>query len=233
MEDCFSREAVFFYLFQMIKEKLQKLDIFPLMGEHLDQNNSQPLDFSANNAALMQLELKNTEQFDAFVFQQMMPHKKYGYGGYLENRIIYLRSEHFQSGDSRSIHLGVDIWAEAFHPVYAPLDGVVHSFKNNDNFGDYGPTIILEHDIAGEKFYTLYGHLSLNSLSEIQVGDSVAKGKSFCELGPFPENGDWPPHLHFQLITDMEGKEGDFPGVCSPNEQAHYQKICLDPTAFL
>jgi murein DD-endopeptidase MepM/ murein hydrolase activator NlpD len=206
--------------------------IFPVMGKRLDTENSLKMDFSANNKKLAAIDLSNTSLFNDFVFSQLQK-QTYGYGGYLENRVIYLRSTHFQSGASRSIHLGVDIWANAFHPIYAPLDAKVHSFRNNDNYGDYGPTIILEHHINEQLIYTLYGHLSVKSLEQLEVGATIKQGEAFCELGPFPENGDWPPHLHFQLITDMEGRTGDFPGVCAPDELLHYKKICLNPYSFI
>ena len=51
-------------------------------------------------------------------------------------------------------------------PIHAALDGTIHSFQNNTALGDYGPTIILSHEIEGFKFHTLYGHLSEASLNE-------------------------------------------------------------------
>jgi len=210
----------------------ETLDIYPVMGEKINARNSVVMDFTEDNKKLAKVDLSNTSKFTDYVFKQLGK-KKFGYGGYLENRVIYRRSEHFQKGDSRSMHLGVDVWTKAYHPLFAPLDSVVHSFKDNNNFGDYGPTIILEHDIDGKKLYTLYGHLSLNSLNEIKEGDIIKKGSAFSELGDFPENGDWPPHLHFQVMTDLEGRLGDFPGVCAPAELPHYQKICLNPYCFI
>ena len=71
------------------------------------------------------------------------------FGGYNEVRKLYKRSELFAGGrdeDShRNIHLGLDLWAPAGTSVMAVLEGRVHSFRNNAAFGDYGPTIILEH----------------------------------------------------------------------------------------
>ena len=60
--------------------------------------------------------------------------------------------------DERNIHLGVDIWAKEGTKVLAALDGEIHSFKNNTNHGDYGPCIILKHQLEESVFYTLYGH---------------------------------------------------------------------------
>ncbi|RUA34712.1 MAG: peptidase M23 [Bacteroidetes bacterium] len=213
---------------------IDQKEISPVMGEWLDSENSIQLDFSNKNADLLKLDLQSTQNFNDYVFGFLAnQNKKYGHGGYLENRMIYQRSTHFQQGESRCMHLGVDVWCEAFHPLYAPLDAKVHSFAHNNNFGDYGPTIILEHELEGEKFFTLYGHLSLTSLEKIVIGDDIKKGQKFSELGPFPENGDWPPHLHFQLISDMKDLKGDFPGVCAPSELEAFKQLCPNPNDFL
>jgi len=214
--------------------KIDQNSIFPVMGEWLTDANSLQLDFSNSNEELLGVNLQSTPVFNDYVFGLLKSkNKKYGHGGYLENRMIYQRSTHFQQGESRCMHLGVDIWCESLHPLYAPLDGRVHSFKNNANFGDYGPTIILEHQHNNQTFYTLYGHLSTNSLRGLAEGQSIQKGDAFCELGPYPENGDWPPHLHFQLIFDMKDKVGDFPGVCAPSQLEQFKALCPDPNIFI
>jgi len=56
------------------------------------------------------------------------------------------------------------LFAPAGTPVFAPLGGVVHAFADNSAPLDYGPVIILRHDVNGVTFYTLYGHLSRASL---------------------------------------------------------------------
>jgi murein DD-endopeptidase MepM/ murein hydrolase activator NlpD len=147
--------------------------------------------------------------------------------------MIYHRSNHFKGEEPRTIHLGVDIWTEAGTPVFAPLSGKVHSFRDNAGFGDYGPTIILEHLLDDTLFYTLYGHLSRASLAGLHQGQLFEKGAVLGEIGPYPENGDWPPHLHFQIITDMLGMEGDFPGVASVSKRNFYLSICPDPMLIL
>lgn len=211
---------------------LDGVDIFPLMGEELNQANTVQMDFSPTNLELKHIKLSDTAVFDQYVFEKLaMAKKKYGIGGYFEHRAIYQRSEVFATDlkDFRNIHLGVDVWAEAGTPIYAPIDGKVYSFQNNQGFGDYGPTIILEHLIKGEKMYSLYGHLKLTDLDDLKVGKTILKGEKFCHLGPFPENGDWPPHVHFQLMWDLLGNWGDFPGVCSFREIEKFRNICPDP----
>jgi murein DD-endopeptidase MepM/ murein hydrolase activator NlpD len=210
-----------------LKDLLAGIDLFPILGKELTEENTLNMDFTIANKYLTNIPIKNTSLFNQYIFDTLSHHKKtFGIGGYLENRVIYQRSDHFQQGEPRCMHLGVDIWAKAFTPVYAPISGKIHSFKDNNNFGDYGPTIILEHNIENNIFYSLYGHLSRESLTGLKVGQQVEKGQHFCDFGPFPENGDWPPHLHFQLIINLQGRKGDFPGVCAPSELDTFQQLC-------
>lgn len=193
------------------------------------------LDFSATNPDLSTLDLANTATFTDYVFGKLRAaNVRVGVGGYNEHRVIYRRSEHFNTSEAaREIHLGIDFWAEAGTPVLTPLDGIVHSFRDNANFGDYGPTIILEHTIDGQPLYSLYGHLTRASLEGLYVGKEVQVDDKIGEIGPYPENGDWPPHLHFQLMTDMLGYEGDFPGVCSISDRDKFLSICPNPNELL
>ena len=195
-----------------------------------------PLDFTAANPHLAYPErLRNTALFDQVV-QDMLAeqHASTGIGGYLENRVIYRRSPHFADAtEPRSLHLGVDVWVPAGTPVAAPLPAVVHSLADNNNFGDYGPTIILQHELGGVVFYSLYGHLTRTDLLGLQPGVEIAQGQVFAHVGPYPENGDWPPHLHFQLIADMQGRWGDFPGVAPASEREYWAELCPDAMLVL
>jgi len=135
-----------------MKNSLQELllgeNIFPIMGKPLNPANTIEMDFSPSNTALLSIDFSDTKSFDQYVFGLLQSAgKKYGIGGYFEHRAIYARSAVFATdqSDFRNIHLGIDIWTEAGHPVFAPLSGKVFSFQNNAGFGDYGPTIILEH----------------------------------------------------------------------------------------
>lgn len=194
-----------------------------------------PFDFTERNRSLSPETISDTSRFTEWVEEELGRHAcRYGIGGYNEHRTLYARSAHFDSGEEpRRLHLGVDIWGPAGTPVFCPHDGRVHSFRFNDHFGDYGATIILEHDIAGHTLHTLYGHLDLESLSGLEEGRFVAKGQRLASLGRAEENGNWPPHLHFQLILDMENNRGDYPGVCRFSERAHYLANCPDPIIIL
>ena len=194
-----------------------------------------PLDFTVSNTELTDEILDNTDVFSAWVNQKLKTNNAiYGIGGYNEHRTIYSRSAHFDTAEEpRRLHLGVDIWAPAETPVYNFFDATVHSFANNNNFGDYGATIILAYEIEGFKFNALYGHLSLASLKDLEEGMFIPAGKSFATLGVKEENGNWPPHLHFQIIEDMGGLKGDFPGVCKFSERDKYLANCPNPNLVL
>lgn len=194
-----------------------------------------PLDFTATNTELTDEILDNTDFFSAWVNQKLTDHNaRYGIGGYGEHRTIYSRSAHFDTAEEpRRLHLGVDIWGPAGTPVYTFYDATVQSFANNNNFGDYGATIILVYEIDGFKFNALYGHLSLASLNNLEEGQFIPAGTKIAELGAKEENGYWPPHLHFQLIKDLQGLKGDYPGVCKFSEREKYLANCPDPNLIL
>ena len=193
------------------------------------------LDFTSNNNELTETILLDTDLFSSWVTGKLSDSKaRYGIGGYDEHRAIYSRSGHFDNlEEPRRLHLGTDIWGPAGTPVYSFSDAVVHSFAYNDNFGDYGATIILQHQLADTSFYVLYGHLSKSSLFGLEEGLSIAQGVRFAEFGVADENGHWPPHLHFQVINDMQGLKGDYPGVCQLSKRKQYLANCPDPAFIL
>jgi murein DD-endopeptidase MepM/ murein hydrolase activator NlpD len=205
--------------------------IHRLFSEPLHTKNSVALDLSVTNLNLNSSIYGNPMAFRTYIEAEIGT--MIGYGGYLEHRIIYESYENFAtaSADFRNIHLGMDFWARAGTPVFAPLAGTVHSFQVNEGAGNYGPTIILYH--PAENMYSLYGHVSLTDLEPLEVGSSIDLGVQLCHLGNPVENGGWPPHLHFQLIKDMQGLKGDYPGVCSQRDLSFYANNCPDPSAFL
>ena len=162
-----------------------------------------------------------------------------GIGQYNEARPLYnnvLFRKHRNAFETRTIHLGIDLFVGNNTLVIAPIDGTVHSFKVNDASLDYGPTIILKHQLNSETelvFFTLYGHLSKESLNNLSVGKKIDKGDPVGFVGSSEANGGWPPHLHFQIILDMLNYEGDFPGVALPSERNLWLDICPNPSEFL
>lgn len=192
---------------------------------------------SKTNPELLGVDLSNPFEVQSYIDKVITEGKgKVAFGGYLEVRDIYKRSCYFSSAnsdDERIIHIGMDIWAEKGTEVLAALDGTVHSFANNQNDGDYGPTIILEHEIGEVKFYTLYGHLTASSLANLEIGQFFEKGSKISEMGGTNENGGYAPHVHFQVIIDIDKYVGDYPGVCSRNTFEFYLENCPDPNLLL
>ncbi|MBL7743424.1 MAG: peptidoglycan DD-metalloendopeptidase family protein [Chitinophagaceae bacterium] len=197
-----------------------------------------PLNFTKANHELTDDILADVKKFCLYMNDKLNKgHARYGVGGYAEHRTIYSRSKVFDGKnpgeEPRRLHLGIDIWGKPNTAVIAPLDGIVHSFAHNDQPGDYGVTIILSHLLQGISFYSLYGHLSLNSIKNLREGNRIMKGDIFAEFGIPAENGHWPPHLHFQVIKDLEGWSGDYPGVCKYSEGKKYLPNCPDPDLIL
>ena len=195
------------------------------------------MDFTEANSELTAELLSDIDAFSAWVSGYIgRQGGKMGIGGYAEHRTIYRVSEVFDATqgqrEPRRLHLGVDIWVPAGTAVHCPLPGRVHSFGNQDRKGDYGAVIILEHVLDGVVFHTLYGHLSYASL-QITIGQEIAAGEKFAELGAPKENGHWPPHLHFQVINDMGPWVGDYPGVCPYSDRARWLANCPDPDLIL
>jgi murein DD-endopeptidase MepM/ murein hydrolase activator NlpD len=216
---------------------LQSIQDVKVISADVDYSEYVALDLSVTNKDLTNLNLTTAKDYEKYIQNYLDKNNaKIAFGGYKEHRNLYQRSTVFndQNSDERNIHIGLDLWInEKSAPIYAALDGKIHSFQNNDALGDYGPTIILEHEIEGFTFHTLYGHVSLDSLEDKKVGKHVKKGKQIANLGLPPINGDYAPHLHFQIIIDMENKTGDYPGVCSSKALAFYLQNCPDPNLLL
>jgi hypothetical protein len=162
---------------------------------------------------------------------------RFAIGLYGEDRDVY-RGDQFRTPASpewRSQHLGIDIFIAAGTPLYAPLKGKVLSVADNDLPFDYGPTVILEHQAGegGPVFWTLYGHLSRETLAMVHDGMTVEAGQQIGSIGGHTVNGGWAPHLHFQIITDRLGKTGEFHGVGQPSLWPVWNRISPDPNLIL
>lgn len=177
------------------------------------------IDLSISNSELEHIDVSSSELLGNYIVNYKNKNgSKVAYGGYLEIRGIYKRSLYFTANNDasdRNIHLGIDLWINEGSKIFTPMGGTVHSFNNNQHHGDYGPTILLKHQIGGFIFYTLYGHLSLDSIEHLSIGQVFKRGDQIARLGDSSVNGDYPPHLHFQIIRGIGDYVGDYPGVCS------------------
>ena len=225
---------LFMKLIHVLKKQSNSVRV---IAPEVSLDSYKKINLSDEKLKIESIDYNSSKKLSAYINDYLnIDNKKVAYGGYLEKRSIYKRSSNFNSLDNkndRNIHLGIDLWANAGTPVLAAFDGSIHSFKNNNNLGDYGPTVILKHIVQGIQFYTLYGHLSLNDLVSLRIGDKVLAGSAIASLGSSEENGDYPPHLHFQIIIDLGDFNGDYPGVCSKNDLKYYRHNCPDPDLVL
>jgi murein DD-endopeptidase MepM/ murein hydrolase activator NlpD len=207
-----------------------------VIAPHISYSEYVPLDLSISNEEILSSKLETAKDYEVFIQKHLDDNKgKIAFGGYQEIRNLYKRSTVFnaENTEERNIHIGLDLWINESASVHAALEGRIHSFQYNTALGDYGPTIIVQHQLDGHVFHTLYGHLSEESLIGKQIGDAVSKGEQIGNLGLPPINGDYAPHLHFQIIIDMENKFGDYPGVCSSKMLDYYSKNCPNPNIIL
>jgi 4-aminobutyrate aminotransferase-like enzyme/Ser/Thr protein kinase RdoA (MazF antagonist) len=180
----------------------------------------------------------DTKTLTEKIFQEMKrAGASFGFGRYDEPRLLYSSSV-FGSGnpteERRTVHLGIDLFVEPGSSVRAPMDGVVHAVANNTAPQDYGPVVILRHEAGdGEEFFTLYGHLTRDSLGNLKVGQRVGRGEKFARVGAASENGGWVPHLHFQIIFDLLELGTDFPGVAYASQRTVWTGLSPDPNSLL
>ena len=193
----------------------------PLFPDADDINLLPVLDFSVTSGALNKLQGEPKTESPSL-------------GRYLEPRLVYQGNQFIDQRNRRTIHLGVDIFFKAGTAVFSPLDGIVYGAADNASEFDYGPTLILEHETdAGTKFWTLYGHLDRLSLKRFKLGQKVEKGRLIGNLGSRSVNGNWSPHLHFQLITDILNASANFPGVANSQFLEVWKRISPNPSVLL
>jgi murein DD-endopeptidase MepM/ murein hydrolase activator NlpD len=212
---------------------MKRNKLFPVLGNRFHPSDYCRLSLSIHDTDWVDFEVETYEGLNDYVCWTRKKHRaQIAYGGYGEHRAIYKPSLHFTAAH-RCIHLGMDLWAEAGTPIFAPCDSKIHSFRFNKAHLDYGATIILEHN---NEFmpsnYTLFGHLSLSSLENLVAGMPIEMGQCLGWLGERAENGGWPPHLHVQSIRDMGDWWGDYPGVATQAEAARYLENCPSPRDF-
>ncbi|GAB1307906.1 aminotransferase class III-fold pyridoxal phosphate-dependent enzyme [Urechidicola sp. KH5] len=206
-------------------------DLFPT----INKNEIHLLDLSVSSTWIgHQTEFNNLDyfQFKINELQKSVPQKIIA-GGYLEPRPIYTSTEYDTIGNkgsqSRTIHLGIDFWLPHHTPVHALFDGEIVIATNDAGNKEYGGLIVLKHQLENFSFFTLYGHLTVDSALQYKVGDKISKGTQIAILGNYPENGNWAPHLHFQIMLSLLDFTNDFPGVAYHSQIDIWKSLCPNP----
>ena len=205
--------------------------LFPSLG----RESIRHLDLSVSSTRVGDREVADDLELFQFKLDRLQAEAldKIMAGGYLEPRALYNSEAYDRMGnsgkESRTVHLGIDFWVPVGTPVHALFDGEVVTAVNDEGNKEYGGLIILKHQEEGLDFYTLYGHQTIDSVQNLHPGDRIGKGKLISKVGNYPENGNWAPHLHFQVMLSLLDYENDFPGVAYPNEVEVWKSICPDP----
>ena len=213
-----------------------RLENIKVIDDSIPYSQYTPIDLSVLNSELEEVDLKNPIAFETFIENHLHKNRaKVAFGGYNELRNLYSSKSLFnnEQSDERNIHIGMDLWIKTGTAVLAALDGTVYGFENNIGKGNYGPTIILKHSLDNQTFFTLYGHLSLESIGKIEIGTVFKKWEQIASLGDSTINGGYSPHLHFQIIKKMGDNFSDYPGVCNKKTLEFYLENCPDPNLLL
>jgi len=206
-------------------------DLFPT----INKNDIHRIDWSVSSTWLGHFEEFNNlelSQFKIDQLQKQVPNAILA-GGYLEPRPIYNSSDYDKIGnhgrESRTIHLGIDYCLPENTPVHALFEGEVMIAVNDSGDKEYGGLVVLKHTTPVFSFYTLYGHLTVACATRNKVGDTIRKGEQIALLANYPENGNWVPHLHFQIMLSLMDYKIDFPGVAYHRQIDVWKSLCPDP----
>ena len=212
----------------------QSGNFYPLLGKELQSQPMAPL--SVEKSSIPQNPLSITPAEAANLADHNADDASLGYYG--EPRLVYTEPAFKQDpspiSKRRTVHLGIDIFAPAGTPLHAPMSSTVIAIERRPHYLDYGAVVILRHDIdSGHNFYSLYGHLNGDSLTNLSIGQQLAAGDIFAELGNPQQNGGWDPHAHVQLATSLAGIAHDWPGAAYPDEMEFWHQLCPNPAPFL
>ena len=215
------------------KQSFTLTELFP----SIQKNDIEHIDLSVSSSWIGHQKDMNLDSFQFKINTLQAEHSdKILAGGYLEPRSIYTSTAYDKIGnygrESRTIHLGIDFWLPPNTPVHALLDGKIIVAVNDAGDKGYGGLVILKHSIEDFEFYTLYGHNTVESATKHHIGDLIKKGEKIAELGNYPENGNWTPHLHFQIMLSMLDFSNDFPGVAYFNQLTVWKGLCPDPNSL-
>ena len=201
----------------------------------IKKNNIQHVDLSVSSTWIEhEHDFNNLDYFQYKINTLQAKHPKAIIaGGYLEPRPIYTSAAYDKIGnngrESRTVHLGTDFWLPEQTPVHALFDGEVVIAVNDAGNKEYGGLVVLKHSVENFFFYTLYGHLSVESATKNRVRDIVKKGDCIAVLGDKNENGNWVSHLHFQVMLSILDYKKDFPGVTYHSQIEVWKGLCPDP----
>jgi len=173
--------------------------VAPLFGDQLE-GEPHLFDLSSKNPASGSYPTTDFDAFQRQVFAELEASgRSWGVARYLEERGLLLRAFPQMVEEGRVYHAGLDVVVPEGYALYAPVDAVVHFAGVDPGPGNYGGVVVLRHEVGGDVFYSLYGHLDLDH--QVAAGDRVARGEPFGKIGAGEASGGWFTHTHLQVLT--------------------------------
>ena len=103
-------------------------------------NSYIPIDVSASNSTVLDFNFADSVAQKKYINLHLIErNNQAAYGVYFERRNLYDRSTYFENvtkHNQRNIYLGVDLQCALVMKVLFVLKGEMHSFKDNENYGD-------------------------------------------------------------------------------------------------
>lgn len=160
------------------------------------------------------------------------------YGGWMEDRSI-VWSDTYLRETGNFLHLADDFNVPAGTMVFCVADGpIVHMGTDSPLKGGWGGHIVQKIQFHGKPHALIYCHLGFMQPRDTPC--DISKGDFIGLVGNKSENGGWGPHLHLQLVADIDDvtdwahfmdKEIDGYGKVSDIE--YWAKRCPDPTPLI
>lgn len=126
------------------------------------------------------------------------------------------------SDEHSGTHVGIDLKLALGQPFGTVAGGKVHDVRRNPRLGLH---IIVEHRLAGDTYYSTYGHCQSVA---VRPGDTVTPGQILGTIGMTGQTT--APHLHLQIDSGTPDAERHEPLT---TERASDGRQSLDPITFI
>jgi hypothetical protein len=95
----------------------------PVINHDFPREKYIKIDISEKNKDLLNFDISSSKEWEKYIDLYLKKYEKtVAYGGYLEKRNLYDRSDYFKNleeNEKRNIHLGIDLWCKEDTKVIA------------------------------------------------------------------------------------------------------------------
>lgn len=183
----------------------KKINIYPIFWDKYDKLNYVFMnDDSIFMKNLTDEEIKDQKKFNEKISSfRSKSNSTILYSWYLEKRLRLFSVLGFNQmiSEKRYYHLWIDLSVLVWTQVFCPLDWEVFEFWYEEWEWNYWWYIILKHNFDWIKFYSLYWHLSYESI-KLKYWDKIKAWNKMWIIWNYNENWWYFHHLHLQIITE-------------------------------